>query len=82
MSSPGLFQRFEDAHILDGVRTPMVDYMDAFADANPIDLSIKAARAVIKVTPDVAIDIAMTGTAGVMRDRILRAFGPITASTE
>lgn len=32
----------------------------------------KAARAVIKVTPDVAIDIAMTGTAGVMRDRIGR----------
>ncbi|NTZ90830.1 GGDEF domain-containing protein [Agrobacterium tumefaciens] len=32
----------------------------------------KVARAVIKVTPDVAIDIAMTGTAGVMRDRIGR----------
>ncbi|MBN8931890.1 MAG: GGDEF domain-containing protein, partial [Rhizobium pusense] len=32
----------------------------------------KAARAIIKVTPDVAIDIAMTGTAGVMRDRIGR----------
>ena len=47
MSSPGLFQRFEDAHILDGVRTPMVDHMGSFADANPIDLGIKAARAVI-----------------------------------
>ncbi len=32
----------------------------------------KAARAIIKVTPYVAIDIAMTGTAGVMRDRIGR----------
>ncbi|MES5044062.1 diguanylate cyclase [Rhizobium nepotum] len=32
----------------------------------------KTARAIIKVTPDVAIDIAMTGTAGVMRDRIGR----------
>ena len=30
--SQGLFQRFEDVHILDGVRTPMVDSMDAFAD--------------------------------------------------
>ncbi|MDH0613753.1 MULTISPECIES: GGDEF domain-containing protein [unclassified Agrobacterium] len=32
----------------------------------------RAARAIIKVTPDVAIDIALTGTAGVMRDRIGR----------
>ncbi|MCZ7447590.1 GGDEF domain-containing protein [Agrobacterium rhizogenes] len=32
----------------------------------------KAARAIITRTPDVAIDIAMTGTAGVMRDRIGR----------
>ncbi len=32
----------------------------------------RAARAIITKTPDVAIDIAMTGTAGVMRDRIGR----------
>lgn len=32
----------------------------------------KAARAIILKTPDVAIDIAMTGTAGVMRDKIGR----------
>ena len=44
--SQGLFQRFEDVFVLDGVRTPMVDYLGAFADANPIDLGIKAARAV------------------------------------
>lgn len=44
--SRGLFQRFEDVFLLDGVRTPMVDYMGAFADANPIDLGIKAAKAV------------------------------------
>jgi len=46
--SKGLFQRFEGVYILDGVRTPMVDYMGAFADANPIDLGIKAARAVLE----------------------------------
>jgi len=46
----GLFQRFEGVHILDGVRTPMVDYMGAFADANPIDLGIHAARAVLART--------------------------------
>jgi acetyl-CoA C-acetyltransferase len=43
----GQFQRFEDVYILDGVRTPMVDYQGAFADANPIDLGIKAAKAVM-----------------------------------
>ena len=44
----GLFNRFEDVYILDGLRTPMVDYMGAFADANPIDLGIKAARELFK----------------------------------
>lgn len=48
--SAGLFQRFEQTYLIDGVRTPMVDYMDAFADANPIDLGIKAARAVLERT--------------------------------
>ena len=46
----GLFQRFDQVYLLDGVRTPMVDYMGAFADANPIDLGIKAARAVLART--------------------------------
>ncbi len=46
----GLFQSFSDTWILDGVRTPMVDYCGAFADANPIDLGIKVAREVLKRT--------------------------------
>ncbi|MEN9417719.1 MAG: hypothetical protein RI988_1339 [Pseudomonadota bacterium] len=46
----GLFQRFEGVYLLDGVRTPMVDYMGAFADANPIDLGIHAARALLART--------------------------------
>ena len=45
--SKGLFQKFDGVYILDGVRTPMVDYQGAFADANPIDMGIKAARAVL-----------------------------------
>jgi acetyl-CoA C-acetyltransferase len=48
--SKGLFQRFEGVYLLDGMRTPMVDYMGAFADANPIDLGIKAAKAVLQRT--------------------------------
>lgn len=43
----GLYQSFEDSFILDGLRTPMVDYLGAFADANPIDLGILAAKALI-----------------------------------
>ena len=44
----GQFNRFDDVFILDGVRTPQVDYQGAFADANPIDLGIKVARSVIE----------------------------------
>ena len=59
----GLFQRFEGVHILDGVRTPMVDYMGAFADANPIDLGIQAARAVFARTgiDPTAVDSVLAG---------------------
>ncbi len=42
-----MYQAFDDVHILAGCRTPMVDYMGAFADANPIDLGIFAARALL-----------------------------------
>jgi len=46
--SKGLFNRFDDVFILDGVRTPQVDYQGAFADANPIDLGIKVARSLFE----------------------------------
>lgn len=48
--SRGMYQRFAGVYILDAVRTPMVDYMGAFAEANPIDLGIKAARALLART--------------------------------
>ncbi len=57
MTSAGLFQRFEAAFILDGLRTPMVDYQGAFADANPIDLGIKAAKAVLARAGVAAADV-------------------------
>ena len=47
MQAKGFYNRFEDVLILDGLRTPMVDYQGAFADANPIDLGIKASRSVL-----------------------------------
>ncbi|HSW26459.1 MAG TPA: thiolase family protein, partial [Burkholderiaceae bacterium] len=50
MTSKGLYQAFDGVFILDGVRTPMVDYMGAFADANPIDMGIKVARNIFEST--------------------------------
>lgn len=43
----GLRAGFTNAWLLDGVRTPFVDYRGALAEISPIDLGIKAARAVI-----------------------------------
>lgn len=59
----GLFQSFADTWILDGVRTPLVDYCGAFADANPIDLGIKVAREVLARTgvPAAAVDSVLAG---------------------
>ena len=59
----GQFQTFADVYILDGLRTPMVDYQGAFADANPIDLGIKAARSVLaRAGVDAgAVDSVITG---------------------
>jgi acetyl-CoA C-acetyltransferase len=39
---------FADAWLIEGVRTPFVDYRGALALVSPIDLGIKAARAVIE----------------------------------
>ena len=50
MATKGFFNAFEEVFILDGVRTPQVDYCSAFADANPIDLGIKVARTVLQRT--------------------------------
>jgi acetyl-CoA C-acetyltransferase len=45
---PGLFNAFADIWILDGVRTPLVDYCGALGHISPTDLGIKAARAVLQ----------------------------------
>ena len=58
-----MYNRFDDVFILDGLRTPQVDYQGAFADANPIDLGIKAARSAIARAGITAseIDSVITG---------------------
>ena len=47
-SFAGLFNAFSDIWILDGLRTPMVDYCGALGHISPTDLGIKAARAVLQ----------------------------------
>ncbi len=40
----GFFNAFDDVWLLDGVRTPMVDYCGAIGHVSPTDLGIKVAR--------------------------------------
>ena len=47
MAQKGIGAMFANAHLLDGARTPFADYNGALANASPIDLGIKAARAAI-----------------------------------
>ncbi|GLS13773.1 thiolase family protein [Hydrogenophaga electricum] len=47
MTQRGFFTAFEDVVIVDGVRTPMVDYCGALGHISPTDLGIKAARAAL-----------------------------------
>ena len=52
--SGGLFIAYDDVWLLDGVRTPFVDYNGPLGLVSPTDLGIKAARAVFeraKVSP-------------------------------
>ena len=47
MTTRGFFSAFADVWMLEGVRTPMVDYCGALGHISPTDLGIKAARAVL-----------------------------------
>ncbi len=47
MATKGFFTAFDDVWMLDGVRTPMVDYRGALGHVSPTDLGIKAARAIL-----------------------------------
>jgi acetyl-CoA C-acetyltransferase len=47
MKRIGFVSEFKDVWMLDGMRTPMVDYCGALGHVSPTDLGIKAARAVL-----------------------------------
>ena len=47
-AAAGFFNAYEDTWLIDGVRTPFVDYNGPLALVSPTDLGIKAARAVLE----------------------------------
>ncbi len=48
MKAKGFFSSFDDVWMLDGMRTPLVDYCGALGHLSPTDLGIKAARAALQ----------------------------------
>ena len=73
MAQNGVGATFTDAHIVDGVRTPFADYNGALANVSPIDLGIKAARAVLARAEVPASDVG-TVIAGSMAQASFDAF--------
>jgi len=53
----GLFIAYDDVWLLDGVRTPFVDYNGALGLVSPIDLGIKVARALFERTKTAPSDV-------------------------
>jgi acetyl-CoA C-acetyltransferase len=58
-----LLSRYDDVFLLDGVRTPFVDYNTALGLVSPTDLGIKAAREVFRRSnvPPADVDIVVAG---------------------
>ncbi len=57
MASKGFYSRFDDVWMIDGVRTPMVDYCSHFGGVSPTDLGIKVAREIFQRSGVPAADI-------------------------
>jgi acetyl-CoA C-acetyltransferase len=62
MATKGFFNAFDDVWMLDGVRTPMVDYCGALGHISPTDLGIKAAREALQRAGVPASDIGSVVT--------------------
>jgi acetyl-CoA C-acetyltransferase len=58
-----LLSQYDDIFLLDGIRTPFVDYNTALGLVSPTDLGIKAARAIFERTsvPPADVDIVVAG---------------------
>jgi acetyl-CoA C-acetyltransferase len=66
--SEGLFYVWDRAFLIDGVRTPFVDYCGALSQASPTDLGIKVARAIYART-----EIAPNDTQAVIAGSVAQA---------
>lgn len=73
MTARALVSRFTDTVLVDGIRTPFVDFTGAFAQISPIDLGIKAARALFARSGLPAHDVG-TVIAGNMAQASFDAF--------
>ncbi|MEO6080306.1 MAG: thiolase family protein [Steroidobacteraceae bacterium] len=69
----GLATKYEDAWLIDGVRTPFVDLNGALGGVSPIDLGIKVAREIFKRTGVAPSDVG-TVIAGNMAQASYDAF--------
>jgi len=63
MQAKALLSRYDDVFLLDGVRTPFVEYNTALGLVSPTDLGIKAARSVFQRSgvPPADVDIVVAG---------------------
>lgn len=50
MKHSGFYSAFKDVWMIDGIRTPMIDYCGALGGVSPTDMGIKVAREIIKKT--------------------------------
>lgn len=76
MTRKGFFNAFKDVWMLDGVRTPMVDYCGALGHISPTDLGIKAAREILKRSGVAASDIGSVITGNMAPGDFFQFFLP------
>jgi len=50
MKNSGFYSGFKDVWMIDGVRTPMIDYCGALGGVSPTDMGIKVAREILQRT--------------------------------
>lgn len=62
MANRGFFNAFNDVWLLDGVRTPLVDYCGALGHISPTDLGIKVAREALRRAGIAATEIGSVVT--------------------
>jgi acetyl-CoA C-acetyltransferase len=72
-SSRALIAQWPDAWLIDGVRTPFVDYVQSLTLVSPTDLGIKVARAVLEHSSLPAVDVG-TVIAGCMAQASFDAY--------